>query len=300
MSLEKKPANYYGGYSLYRGGAAGQPPQQAMGAGQTSANVPLGARKAAAAFGGDWFGNAMMMGMMPAVVPPLVPPVADGKGVNASVPRPGMPFFTNFFNPMPAPMPHAYKGAPLRAPYTVPQIAKAAPVSHAKHQRTSLGPAQGHFNEWSAFDAIVPTAPTQRHVDPIGTPAPSSVWDGTPAAAAQGQGLAKVAPCHVTTTTATTAQFSMWNSPVVATRSGATTPEAEPTSTAALCAEVTDVVTPSKAPSEEEDWMEHLKTTLHMVLLEEESASATERQPTPPKMKFEKEWSQRSIQGAAL
>lgn len=318
MSQEKKPANYYGGYSLYRGGASAQAP---AGVPPQSQGNLQGARKAAAAFGGDWFANPIMAGMMPPMVPFGAPvDAATSKGVASSsgahVPaaaqRPVMPFFGNFFAPMPSgSIPSMYKGTPVQRASHAQHVPMASQQPHYHHapkpaHTMKRGPiaATPSFNEWTAFDAVVPAAHIHRHLDPIGTPAPHSVWDGTPAAA--DATLALHSTVAVVPSIAAIAQqqqqqmFSVWSSPVAVTsRSGASTPTEEKASEAAT----TSVAASSSAldaagGSEEEEWMEHLKSTLHAVLLDEEQSTiGSKRTVSPPKMKFEKEWAQRSLQG---
>jgi hypothetical protein len=309
MSQEKKPANYYGGYSLYRGGASAQAP---AGVPPQSQGNLQGARKAAAAFGGDWFANPMMAGMMPPVVPFGAP--ADGaanKGAassSASVQRPVMPFFGNFFAPMPGgSVPSMYKGTPVQRAAHNQHIHMAAQQQHFHHapkpvhaplKRNPIVAAPS-FNEWTAFDAVVPAAHIHRHLDPIGTPAPHSVWDGTPAAADATAALhsMSMAPLAPMPSPSTQQVFSVWSSPVAVTRSGATTPTDETPETVSSSV-VASSLALDAACGEEEEWMEHLKSTLHAVLLDEEQATAAgKRAASPLKMKMEKEWAQRLLQG---
>lgn len=314
MSQEKKPANYYGGYSLYRGGAsnqapAGAPPQPQQGL--------HGARKAAAAFGGDWFANPMMSGMMPPMMPhPFVAPDAaaskhaassSGAPAAAAAQRPVMPFFGNFFAPMPGSMPSMYKGAPVQRAqhqqHHLPVTQHQQQQLHHHAQKPVVAPAKRavvpapSFSEWTAFDAVVPAAHIHRHLDPIGTPAPHSVWEGTPAAAGAPLMMSSVTvPSLMPMTSTQASAFSVWTSPVATqSRSGASTPLKDEDAAETITSSVVASSSALDAGSEEEEWMEHLKSTLHAVLLDEESAAAGKRIATPPKMRLEKEWAQRSL-----
>lgn len=191
-------SSYYGGYSLHRGNQAGGAPaaQPAM------RSVPT--------FNNDW----MMAGNHPTVAPPR------GGAAAAMLPMLRNFFMpVPMYNAQPAPQPTAaapaashhnnngnfYKGAPLTrsGPQQQPhndhhhhqksshQADNNRSNTHHKQQQQQQQPKarpvskvlrQASSDTWGAFDGIAPLQQSSdRHVDPIGTPMPRSVWAGTPA-----------------------------------------------------------------------------------------------------------------------
>lgn len=263
MSQEKKPANYYGGYSLYRGAAQAQPAQPMM---ATPANAQ-NARKFAAAFGGDWFGSSMMA---PPMMPMAAVPANDKVAPQANVQRlPAVPpMFHNFFAPPPM-MPNVYRGAPLRqqATHSAVEAPRAAPVAKRPTPAT-------HFSgEWNAFDTVAP-AHLQRHfanthIDPIGAPNAQRPL----------QPIMPVASPNIAS-----GAFSVWSTactvnPVRA-RSGSSTPSEDAPRSPTMMATVAS----TESIGDDEEWMKQLRSTLQAVLVEDESA----RRTSP--MKGDKEW----------
>lgn len=315
---EKKSANYYGGYSLYRGGngTAAQPVQQLN---QTHRQL------VASTFNPDWLSAAMPGMMMPMMFPPpmaMATPAAVAPVLAAPAdPKPAagaskIPFFNNFF-----PATNFYRGTPVKA-VAHPSNTKgngatggASPLASAaapsagrpvatSQQRASQSSAMPiHFSDtWNAFDAIAPAqrpAPAH-HLDPIGTTihARSSVWAGTPVA-----DTPSAAALSSSSSSSSTLQrtFSVWSSPTNALKDTFSTtfasgakPDAEDAAHERLIEKHNTKFASEEVNSDDEDWLEHLKTTLTTVLSADDSAvSAPQRVPSPQR-KMDMEWAVRS------
>jgi len=302
MSADKKPANYYGGFSLRRGGNSGPTPVPAAAVAQAHA-------RQMAFFGSDWMAAASMPHMMNLFgmsTPPNPPtasstsnqPLPTGGGVFNLFPSPnfyrGTPIVatqqSNSSSQPPVPQPPSVSKSQTASSY--PQQNRAATTAahdstsahlHGSHAAVArrIGAVPHMIDTWHSFDAIAPTRPSSSaRLDPIGTKPTlrSSVWAGTPVADCAAQASSSAFQVDGLR------PFSVWSSPttsiatVLTNRVSSPVTKPKDATTEATYDEKSDLALATKAATTESsdddaDWMESLQHTLQAVMAFEEKSA---------------------------